>query len=167
MNTPIKSKAVAITGHRADSFTNEVWVRKTIREVLGDIPASHVIQGMANGVDLWSAAEAWHLGLPFTAVKPWATHSAGQKWNAAYEWAEKNAEKIQVISPATTYPGVQIYQTRNIWMVDHADVVLAVWDGRNKGGTYACIQYALKEGKAIYRINPVKELVQVIAARND
>lgn len=136
-----------------------------MKEVLSDIPAKHVIQGMANGVDLWSAAEAWHLDLPFTAVRPWATHNAGQKWQPAYDWAMKHAETIHNVSQATAYPGVQIYQTRNIWMVDHADVVLAVWDGRNRGGTYACIQYALKENKAIYRINPVKESTQFIPAR--
>lgn len=45
-------------------------------------------------------------------------------------------------------------QVRNVWMVDRATTVLAVWDGALKGGTYNCIKYAIKQNKLIFQFNP-------------
>lgn len=45
-------------------------------------------------------------------------------------------------------------QIRNEWMVDRSEVVIAVWDGIEKGGTWNCIVYARKTNKAILFINP-------------
>jgi uncharacterized phage-like protein YoqJ len=44
-------------------------------------------------------------------------------------------------------------QKRNEYMVDNADIVIAVWDG-TKGGTYNCVKYAEKLSKKIIVINP-------------
>jgi len=44
-------------------------------------------------------------------------------------------------------------QKRNEYMVDNADIVIAVWDG-TKGGTCNCVRYAKKLGKDIVIINP-------------
>ena len=44
-------------------------------------------------------------------------------------------------------------QKRNEYMVDLADVVIAVWDGSNSG-TGNCIKYAQKCGKEIIQITP-------------
>lgn len=46
-------------------------------------------------------------------------------------------------------------QLRNMYMVDNADEVIAVWDG-SKGGTGNCVEYARKQGKIIHIINPNK-----------
>lgn len=46
-------------------------------------------------------------------------------------------------------------QIRNEYMVDHSDIVIAVWDG-SIGGTKNCIDYARKLLKEIVRINPKK-----------
>ena len=45
-----------------------------------------------------------------------------------------------------------VMQKRNEYMVDHSDIVLAVWNGK-KSGTENCIKYAEKMGKksGIYR----------------
>jgi uncharacterized phage-like protein YoqJ len=43
-------------------------------------------------------------------------------------------------------PNFAVYkmQVRNEWMVNHANILLALWDG-STGGTYNCIQYAMKK----------------------
>jgi uncharacterized phage-like protein YoqJ len=46
-------------------------------------------------------------------------------------------------------------QTRNKWMVNHSSLVLAVWSGKEHGGTWNCIQYARAQGKNIYHLNPI------------
>ena len=42
-------------------------------------------------------------------------------------------------------------QERNIFMVDRADEILAVWNGTS-GGTKNCIDYAKKQNKIITNI---------------
>lgn len=44
-------------------------------------------------------------------------------------------------------------QKRNEWMVDRAKVVLAIWNGK-PGGTTNCVNYAIKKGRYIIRLDP-------------
>lgn len=46
-----------------------------------------------------------------------------------------------------------VMQKRNEYMVDHSDIVLAVWNGK-KSGTENCIKYAEKMGKKVEYIEP-------------
>ena len=45
-------------------------------------------------------------------------------------------------------------QKRNKWMVDRATNVLAIWDGKQVGGTYNAIQEAKRCGKKITIVSP-------------
>jgi uncharacterized phage-like protein YoqJ len=150
---------VSITGHRPEAIDDMVWVRTAIKQAYADMEAEKIIQGMAAGVDLWSAAEAWNSKIPFVAARPWATHTARIADRKAYEWVLANAIEVVNVSEADTFPGNFIYHTRNKYMVDNADAVLAVWDGSLKGGTYACFQYAVQQEKPIYRIDPKRKIV--------
>jgi uncharacterized phage-like protein YoqJ len=47
-------------------------------------------------------------------------------------------------------------QVRNQWMVDHAMVVMAVWDGKQSGGTWNCIQYARQRHRWMVQLHPQK-----------
>jgi uncharacterized phage-like protein YoqJ len=53
------------------------------------------------------------------------------------------------VNESIDYPGPKCYHDRNHWMVDNADRVLAYWSGKKSGGTYACVQYAEKQGKRV------------------
>ncbi len=44
-------------------------------------------------------------------------------------------------------------QQRNEYMVDHSDLIIAVWNG-SSGGTKNCIDYASSKNKPIIRITP-------------
>lgn len=46
-----------------------------------------------------------------------------------------------------------IFHRRNRYMVDKSDVVIAVYDGRESGGTYYTMKYAQKCGKNLVVIN--------------
>ncbi len=43
---------------------------------------------------------------------------------------------------------------RNRRMVDHSKCVIADWDQVAKGGSWNCLQYAIKKGKKVFVINP-------------
>lgn len=46
------------------------------------------------------------------------------------------------------------YHIRNRYMVDNCDALLAVYDGKGKGGTAYTVNYARKQGKEVMVINP-------------
>ena len=43
---------------------------------------------------------------------------------------------------------------RDKFMVDRSHYVIAVWDGREGGGTYITVKHALETGKQVFRVNP-------------
>lgn len=138
------SNVIAITGHRPESCGPEGIVRKRLRQAIDDSGATTVIVGMAAGVDLWAGDEALQLGLEIWCARPWTTHSP--RWNdrSLYDRLIDHAGKVVIVTEADTYPGPWCYQKRNEWMVDHADEVIAYWNGAKKGGTFNCITYANK-----------------------
>lgn len=151
---------VAFTGHRPDKLggylvPNKIYnfVCSRIKETLIELRPSKIITGMALGVDQWAANIAIELSIPFIAAVPfdgqeraWPDHS-----QEFYHSLLKNAEEKIVISKGS-YAAYKM-QVRNKWMVDHCDILVAVWDGSN-GGTKNCVNYAESIGKKIVFINP-------------
>ena len=48
---------------------------------------------------------------------------------------------------------------RNRFSVEHADILLAVYNGEWRGGTAATMRYAQKMGREIIVIDPITRLV--------
>ena len=144
---------LCITGHRPEKIENPDEVRAYMLLAYQVIAPDSVIQGMASGVDLWSAKLANSVGIPFWAVRPWAGHGPRKSDRLMYDGAMRDAALIHNVSPSLHYPGPWIYQKRNEWMVDHTNTVLAVWDG-SSGGTKNCLDYAVKQGRKICHLDP-------------
>lgn len=53
-------------------------------------------------------------------------------------------------------------QKRNRYMVDKSDLVIAVWNGKESGGTWNTIQYAKSKGKKIHFIL-LNQLIDITA----
>ena len=43
---------------------------------------------------------------------------------------------------------------RNLWLIDHSDLIIAVWDGRETGGTWAAVKEALRRHRKVLVVNP-------------
>lgn len=157
---------VAATGHRPNKIggyeweaPQRVWVRQQIKQSLIELRPDKCISGMALGVDQDFAFICATLGIPFTAALPFIGQE--NRWPASsqkfYEWLLERAADVVVVSPGE-YSANKM-QVRNEWMVDHCDILLAVWDGSD-GGTGNCIRYAQKllglelSKSRIKRINP-------------
>ncbi len=145
---------VAITGHRPEQLKDINWVRSALTKVLKNEQPEMLIQGMAAGVDLLSAQIAYDLNIPFIAAKPWAGHTPRVADKDLYEWVTTTAYKVENVDVSNHYPGVWVYHNRNKYMVDKADLVIAVWNGSTEGGTAACVKYAKQKNKSIIQINP-------------
>lgn len=140
---------VAGTGHRPEDCEPESWVRTKARVKLQyptkqNQQVTTFITGMAAGFDLWAADEARKLGIEVIAAVPWKTHKASipKEFHELYDEILEYATKVHYLSDSTTFPGKYIYHKRNEWMVDNADAVMAYWNGKESGGTYACVKYA-------------------------
>src|SRR6478735_7918700 len=148
---------VAGTGHRPEDCEPEAWVRTKARVKL-QYPTkqgkkvSTFICGMAAGFDLWAADEARKLDIEVWAARPWAGHSPRLEDKILYETILAHATKIVCVDASDIYAGPHVYHKRNEWMVDNADAVMAYWNGKESGGTYACKRYAEKVGKPIANI---------------
>ncbi len=136
----------AATGHRPDKlggYSDEVLTRLTDfacvhLERLEDAP-EFVVSGMAQGWDTAVALAAIQLKYPLITVEPFGLtnrwpHAALQRH--AFIMAE--AKHRFVIGDSYH---ISNYQRRNEWMVDHAQRMLALWNG-SPGGTANCIAYA-------------------------
>lgn len=149
---------IAVTGHRPEKIHNPEWVKEQMITVLSQLQPQLLIQGMAAGVDLLSATVCIELEVPYLAARPWAGHAPRGDDIQLYNTVLQNAHQVVDVDPSLSYRSPAVYQRRNEYMVDHADALLAVWDG-TKGGTRNCVVYAEEQGKPIIRINPKKQAV--------
>lgn len=150
---------VAVTGHRPEQLGDLEWVRETLSRVLAEENPSLLYQGMAAGADLLSAGISYELRIPYIAVKPWAGHCPRESDRKLYSQVSANAFQIIEVDPSLSYPGVWVYHNRNKYMVDHADILIAVWNGSSSGGTASCVKYARQKSIPIIQIDPVTKQV--------
>lgn len=146
---------IAGTGHRPDKlggYSKEVK-DKLFRVACDTIPkgTTEIISGMALGWDMALAhAAIWH-GIPFVAAVPFNGQESRWPKESKDEWQYlmDEADEIMVVSGGGYAPYKM--QTRNIWMVDQCDRVLALWNGTD-GGTANCVKYAQSINKPIINV---------------
>lgn len=151
---------VAFTGHRPDKLggyklpnPTYIHVCKEIESNLKKLNPEKVISGMALGVDQWAAYIAYKLKIPFIAAVPFEGQEKAWpiKSQVTYNTLlSKASEKVIVCDGGYSSSKMQI---RNEWMVDHCDILIAVWDG-TPGGTANCVKYAQSVNKEIIFIDP-------------
>jgi uncharacterized phage-like protein YoqJ len=113
-----------------------------------------VISGMALGVDTLGAEIALGMGIPLIAAVPFKGQESNwppasiKKYNSILE----RASEVHVVTEDGYY-AAHLFQKRNEWMVDRADLVCAVWRGKS-GGTANCVNYAMRQHVPVWRIDP-------------
>lgn len=152
---------VGISGHRPEKIPDESWTRGALRRSYEITRASLIYQGMASGVDLWSAREAWSENIPYICVRPWSGHRPRIADIIEYDKTIRHSKEVVNVSSLTSYPGPWIYFKRNEWIVDSSDVLIAVWDGSG-GGTKGCVDYAVSKDIPILQINPKDRSIEWI-----
>tara|TARA_R110000868_G_scaffold75946_3_gene218803 strand:+ start:16392 stop:16859 length:468 start_codon:yes stop_codon:yes gene_type:complete len=150
---------ISFTGHRLDKIgikiPSETYYKiyKSIEDKLKELKPSKTISGMALGVDQISAIISYRLNIPFIAAIPFK----GQEnlWNDKEKITYNKLLKLsceQVVVNTGAYSASH-YQTRNEWMVDNSDLLIAIFNG-SKSGTANCVNYAKSKNKQSIIINP-------------
>ena len=159
----------AFTGHRPDRFCFKydeddercVKLKALMQEQIGDLIVGGVNEfftGMALGVDQWAAEivldfKKNHPDIKLTAVLPCETQ--------ADSWSEEQRERYfntlplcdDVVTLHKHYTRSCMFE-RNRYLVDHAEFLLAVFDGGEKGGTAYTIKYGKQKGRKVIVIHP-------------
>lgn len=162
---------LSVTGHRPKKISNKLYdvnsdLSKTyisyfksyIKSLLEVHDTINCITGMALGVDTLFAIAVLQLQnsaypVYLTCAIPCLNHSS--KWPSS---STKIYDAILLRADDTVLVTNQAYtrdcmQLRNEYMVDHADSVLAVWDG-TPGGTANCVNYTKSVGKPVDIVSP-------------
>lgn len=150
---------VAFTGHRPDKLggynNNPIqdYVKRKIKEKLEEIKPDRTVVGGALGVDTWAAFISSELNIPFTLAVPFLGQERMWPEKSIIEYNKMKSLADQVIIVNDGGYAAWKMQTRNQYMVENCDLLIAVWDG-TAGGTGNCVKYATKIGKNIVRIDP-------------
>jgi len=142
------------TGHRPDKLiiSEKAVIRALEKEIRIAIQDGYnvFLTGMAMGADLWAAEIVIRLRkkekLPLKLIAASPFEGFEQRWPVAwqkrYNAVMAEADLIRFISPCYHR---DCFQARNIFMVNHASRVIAVYNGE-KGGTKNTIDYAIRNG---------------------
>lgn len=144
-----RMKRCCFTGHRPSKLKqDEQTIKQSLAAAIDQAIArgfTTFITGMAQGTDIWAAEivldrRESNPDLKLICAFP---HSDFEKswrveWQNRFNAVRAAADLERTICPAYSKAA---YQKRNIWMVDHSALVIAVFNGE-PGGTLNTIQYA-------------------------
>lgn len=135
---------ITITGHRPKRIKGkETLINEWLKQKFDELKPDLVVTGMAQGVDQIAAWICYDEEIPYYCYFPYkkALHSEQEFLldnSAGRTWMKEK------------YDGPQDFTERDKRMVEMCDMVLAVWDGQEYGGTWDTMEYAKKLDKQIY-----------------
>ena len=163
-------RSCAFTGHRPHKFPWKTCesdprcgILKTTLEAqieeLAQAGVTDFLSGMAEGMDTWSALAVLALREKNPTVKlhcilpckeqaaRWSVHA-----RALYRSILEQADSVVYVS--REYHKSCMLE-RNRFLVDHEQILLAVYNGEYRGGTAATVRYARKMGRTLIVIDPL------------
>lgn len=163
-------KSCAFTGYRPQKLPfgfneadprctalKEIIREQTIR-LIEEKGITHFISGMALGVDMYAAEIVLDLKETYPCITlesaiPCETQAS--RWNAAmrerYRKLLDRCDRRTVLQARYT---PDCMEKRNRYMVDHADCIIAVWNGK-PGGTGNTVKYAERQKIPVILIDPI------------
>ena len=162
-------KACAFTGHRPARFNfgyNEndercLKIKTLMSERIAALVAGGVTDfysGMALGVDQWAASivlemKKEHSDVRLIAVLPCETQADSWSVEQRERYFDTLAQCDEVVTLYKRHTRT-CYFERNRYLVDHAEYLIAVFDGDDKGGTSYTVKYGRQQGRRVITIHP-------------
>ena len=143
-----------ITGHRDLPQENTAFIVEQLRhEVLDAIEAGydHFLSGFARGADLlFARVVSEYKGVyPITLGAALPYRDRVRTKDEMFHRLLKACDSVAVVSEDYS---PACFAKRNQWMVQQSSRVIAVYDGREKGGTAATLRAAKSLGREIHVI---------------
>jgi len=174
LNVPI---VVGITGHMDLIEEGIPKLRARVKEVFDELKQTcpnsdiYLMTGLAEGADMLVAEVAYECGVKVYAVLPYEKESYLSKSFKIpkniekFETLYQKADKKKTLITDKEFSTSEAYANLGIYLVKHANILLALWDGVDNGktgGTSAIVKYAKEfkvenefdslDGNAIYHI---------------
>jgi uncharacterized phage-like protein YoqJ len=154
-----EAATAAFTGHRWYDSSRKHSVRKKIEECVREAYRNGItnfISGMAIGFDLLAAEVVLSLrhecpAITLTAVLPFREQASrfNELNKCRYYKCLSQADDIVILSNDYT---AKCYLERDRFMVEHSSLLIACYDGRNRGGTFWTVNFASRTGKNVINI---------------
>ena len=154
-----EAATAAFTGHRWYDSSRKHSVRKKIEECVREAYRNGItnfISGMAIGFDLLAAEVVLSLrhecpAITLTAVLPFREQASrfNELNKCRYYKCLSQADNIVILSNDYT---AKCYLERDRFMVEHSSLLIACYDGRNRGGTFWTVNFAARTGKNVINI---------------
>lgn len=161
---------IGVTGHRKvgpDALLVEA-VRLAIESISerasspkGKMPALVVVSALAEGADRLVAREVLKVpGSCLEVVLPMQRDDYAKDFESSQskaEFQELLARAVYVKQLPAKDTRVEAYEQAGQYLVDHCDVLIALWDGRpaaGRGGTAEIVQYAREKNLPVIWIYP-------------
>lgn len=145
------------TGHREIPADKVEYVKRELRaeivKVVND-GYTHFISGFADGADLYFAAIVAELKAEYPALQLEAAIPYRKRFDKLMENEETNAliKACNVVGVHSEAYSQGCFMKRNRFIVTQAGRMIAVYDGRNKGGTLSTLRFAHVNEKEIREI---------------
>jgi hypothetical protein len=151
-------RRIAISGHRGLAGETSVLVEKAIRAALDEAgPAVTGISCLADGADQIFARAVTDLGGDLEAIIPAGQYRDSLPTDSRSEYDRLLAMAANACCLLFATPTPASFMAAGELMVDTADVLYAVWDGRparGHGGTADVVAYAYARGTPVTIIWP-------------
>lgn len=163
------NKTCCFTGHRPQNlpFGFNEWdarcalLKRTLRQLIlkkiKEEDVTYFISGLALGVDLFAAEivldlSERHSGIFLEGVIPCMSQT--ERWSVPQKKRYyRILEKCVMTSVLQETYTPNCMQKRNQYMVDHADCMIAVWNGK-PSGTANTVSYARRKGVPVTVLHP-------------
>lgn len=164
---------ICVIGHGPDklyefAMYNSRWnlLKALFKQKLIDMNCHDAWTGMGLGVDTVFAVTVLEMkeeGFDIRLHCAIPCRQFTSKWPVAsiamYDSILERADDIVFLSQDTYRP--YLMKIRNMYMIDHSDEVLAVWDGTSDS-TYDCIKYAQEKNIPVMRIHSVSYQTEML-----
>lgn len=150
---------IAVSGHRGLNAHTTDLVNQAIREKLSEYPADVTgLSCLADGADQIFARAVVDFGGRLEVIIPAEEYRAGLPAEAHAEYDDLLARAVSVHLLPFTESTSESHMAASRLMVDEADELYAVWDGkpaRAYGGTADVVAYARDHDTPVEVIRPV------------
>lgn len=151
----MNGRTCCVTGHREIPASQIAYVKQALRGEISLAIAdgfTHFLSGFAEGADLLFAeivAEFCEKGADIRLEAAIPYRGRLHRLEKTHRKLLESCDEITVISEDYTK---NVFAKRNQYMVERSERVLAVYDGRQTGGTAATIRMAEKKGVELRKI---------------
>ena len=148
----MEKKTCCVTGHRDIPNGKLEYVKgelqREILQAIGD-GYTHFISGFAEGVDLLFASIVADLMKGYPALTLEAAIPYRNRMNTTEKFFHRLIGKCSIVSVYSKEYTPACYMKRNRKMVSLSQRVIAVYDGRERGGTLFTMRCAYMQGREV------------------